>query len=298
MKKIISLFLVLIAAFFTSCSRSEKNIGSPENPIVFALSKPYYEKLSKEKAEIFEKKLNEKTGLFVKLSEISQSAEMIEAIGAGKIDSAMVSVNEYLIARQDYRSYPILQALRGKGEKKYFSGIVVLDKNIKSIDDLQGKKIAARDPYSIGSFVLPTLFFSVNKNKPTFVFTGSYENSLKKLISNEVAAASLYEKMIKANKDLKLIQIMGPIPNEPVICRKDLDANLCLKIKEALLSIVNEKDGKELISSMADITGFDEVNSEAYKDLHETILNSGKDIYSLVPDSVNLKKIQEPYYFD
>lgn len=298
MKKIISLSLALSSVFFISCSRSEKNIGSPENPIVFGLSRPYYEKLGEEKTKILEKKLNEKIGLFVKLSEIPKSADMIEAIGAGKIDSALISVNEYLIVRQDYKSYPVLQVLRGNGEKKYFSGIVVLDKNIKSIDELQGEKIAARDPYSIGSFVLPSLFFSKDKNKPIFVFTGSYENSLEKLLSHEVKAASLYEKMIKANKDLKLIQIMGPIPNEPVICRKDFDANLCLKIKEALISIANEKDSKELLSSMADITGFDEVNSQAYKDLHETILNSGKDIYSLVPDSVNLRKIQEPYYFD
>ncbi|GAB4033158.1 MAG: phosphate/phosphite/phosphonate ABC transporter substrate-binding protein [Elusimicrobiota bacterium] len=294
MKKTI---VLLLSLFSFGCFRSEKNLGSPQNPLVLGLSKPYYEKLSSEAFSLLEKKINEKVGLFVKVEKFPESAGLIKQIGAGKVDMALLSVNEYLIARQDYKALPVLQVLRGK-EKKYFAGIAAIDRSINSIDDLKGKKIAARDPYSISGFVLPSMFFVKEKIKPHFVFTGSHEESIKRLFTGEVQAASVYENMIKADKRLRLIQIMGPVPNEPVICRKGLKPELCLRLKDALLSIAMEKEGKEILHSMADITGFDPVIADVYRDLHEIILYSGQDIYSLVPDSADLRKIQEPYYFD
>ncbi|NLI09785.1 MAG: phosphate/phosphite/phosphonate ABC transporter substrate-binding protein [Elusimicrobia bacterium] len=295
MKKI----LILVFAFtFFACFRSEKNIGSKDNPIIIALSYPYAEKLSSSDLSYLESYLNSKTGFFVKLSIYRDSVSLIKDFGAGKTDAALVTVNEYLIARQDYKANPVLQIVRGKGEKKYFAGIAVADKNINSLDDLKGKKIAARDPYSISGFILPGMFFAKEKIKPQFIFTGSHEASVKKVFSKEADAAAVYEKMIKADKRLKLIQIMGPVPNEPFICRKKFNSDYCARISDALLSFSSDKKGAQILSLMADISRFEPVNADVYSDLHEIILYSGKDIYSLVPESYKLSKINEPYYFD
>ncbi len=295
MKKITALFLVL---FSFACFRNEKTVGTKNNPIVVALSAPYFQKLSDSDLSYFEAYLNSKVGLFVKVEPYREPSNLIKDIGAGKADASLMTVNEYLIARQDYKSVPVLRVLRGKRENKYFAGIAAADKSINSLDDLKGKVIASRDPYSISGFVLPAIFFSKEKIKPKFIFTGSHEAAVKKLFDKEAQAVSIYEKMIKADKRLKLLQIMGPVPNEPFVCRKGLKEGVCERLKDALLSMPADKRSAQILLSMADITGFEPVLPEVYADLHEIILYSGKDIYSLVPESYKLSKIHEPYYFD
>jgi len=294
------ILFILIAFFSFGCSRNENNIGMSENPLIIGLSKSYFEKLSNEDISFLEKYISQQIGLIAKIDKVDESAVLIEKIGSGKIDTALLTLNEYFIARQDYKVNPILQVVRVKDEKKYYAGIAVLVKNkgIKSFEDLNGKKIGARSPYSMSGFILPSLFFLNAKLKPEFVFTGSNEKSIKRLYKGELDAISVYRKMIDSNKNLKLIQPMGPIPNEPWICRKDLKKEYCDRIKAAIKSLSELKEGKTILSKMADISYFDEVDHQDYKETYDIIYNMGKDIYSLVPDGINLKKINEPYYFD
>lgn len=295
MRKIV---LLLLPLFSFACFRNEKTLGTKDNPVVVALSAAYFQKLSDSDLSYFQSYLNLKAGFFVKVETYKESASLIKDIGSGKVDASIMTVNEYLIARQEYKAVSVLRILRGKKENKYFAGIAVADESIHSLDDLKGKTIASRDPYSISGFILPAILFSKKDIKPKFIFTGSHEEAVKKLFDKQAQAVSTYEKIIKADRRLKLLQIMGPVPNEPFVCRKDLKEGICERLKDVLLSMPADKRGAQILLSMSDITGFEAVSPDVYADLHEMILYSGKDIYSLVPEGYKLYKINEPYYFD
>jgi phosphonate transport system substrate-binding protein len=298
MKKNIIVFSMFLSFF--ACSRNENKVGLPDNPLVIGFSSSYFEKLTDNDINFLENYFSKDIGLSIKIKKFANSVDLIKDIGASKVDSGILTLNEYFIARQDYKVIPILQAIRGKNEKEYYADLVVLssNKDINSFNDLKGKKIASRDPYSISGFILPSIFLVKAAIKPEFVFTGSHQESLKKLEEGSVDAASVYEHMVKGDKKFKVIQIMGPVPNEPWICRKNLRKDYCQRIENAVESLNKTKEGREILLKMADIKSFDKVSPQEYKELYEIIYNMGKDIYSLVPDSVVLKKINEPYYFD
>lgn len=291
-------YLVIVVLFFVSCSRNEKSIGSRENPVVIGLSYPYYENLSEKDFNKLKSKIENDMGLFIDFKTEKDSVAILELIGRKKVDIAFLTLNEYLIAREYYQVKPKLMVLRDKNKNSYYGVIATFSNNIKKIEDLNGKKIATRSPYSISGFVLPSIVFSKLKIKPQFVFTESFENAVDMLKKGEVDAASFYKSLVEKDKSLKLIHEFGPIPNEPVVCRSRFDDFLCSKFMNEFVKLSQEKEFKEIFSKMADITGFEEVQLSDYRDLHQILREYSSSIYSLIPEGIKIKKISEEYRMD
>jgi len=296
MKKIY--FIFFLSLFFVGCFRSEKNIGTDNNPLILALSKPYFENLTREDMKMFEDGLKRYSGLNVKLKTVADSVEIIENLGGKKADLAFLTINEYLIGREEYKIIPVLQFVRRGGEKEYYGVIASLNKNIKNLNDINGKKFGSRNVYSISSFVLPSILFVKGGINPEFVFSDSYEESYKMIKEGKIDAAGFYKHFAINHKDLNVIYEIGPIPNEPVVCRKDLRPEICERIKTTLLSMSKDKDFSGIFKKMADIDGFSETDVKKYAEIHNTVKNYSKGIYSLIPDGIKIRKLNEDYSFN
>lgn len=293
------LFLIAIFSFFIiGCFRNEKNIGSDKDPVILALSKPYFENLSQEEIKKFEDGLKRYSGLNVIVQTVGDSVEIIEKIGSKKADVVFLTINEYLIGREEYKIIPILQFVRRGGEKEYYGVIASLNKNIKNLNDINGKKFGSRNVYSISSFVLPSILFVKGGINPEFVFSDSYEESYKMIKEGKIDAAGFYKHFTINHKDLNVIYEIGPIPNEPVVCRKDLKSEICERIKTTLLSMSKDKDFSDIFKKMADIEGFSETDVKRYAEIHNTVKNYSKGIYSLIPDGIKIRKLNEDYNFN
>jgi ABC-type phosphate/phosphonate transport system substrate-binding protein len=279
MKKMI-LFFIIATVFVSSCTRKESNVGEIANPIVIGLSKPYFEKLTKDDIKLLEKRIIKDTGYDVVIKKFDDSIELIKHIGSKRVDIAFTTLNEYLIAREEYRV------------------IATLDENIKSIHMLNGKKFVSRSPYSISGFVLPSILFLKANVKVDFIFSGSFEESYKMLKEKKADAGGFYKNFASNHKDLKVIYEIGPVPNEPVIARKKLKKEIIDRIKNEIISLSNDKEFKELFKKMADIDGFSEANVSDYVEIHNVIKNYSNGIYSLIPDGVSIKKLNEEYNFN
>ena len=296
MKKMI-LFCIMGIVFISSCTRKESNIGEIANPIVIGLSKPYFEKLTKDDIKLLEKRIMKDTGYDVILKKFDDSINLIKHIGSKRVDIAFTTLNEYLIAREEYRVQPILSIIRN-GKKEYYGIIATLDENIKSIHMLNGKKFVSRSPYSISGFVLPSILFLKANVKVDFIFSGSFEESYKMLKEKKADAGGFYKNFALDHKDLKVIYEIGPVPNEPVIARKRLKKEIIDKIKNEIISLSNDKEFKEIFKKMADIGGFLDANVSDYVEIHNVIKNHSKSIYSLIPDGISIKKLNEEYNFN
>jgi phosphonate transport system substrate-binding protein len=296
----IRFFSIFFAFVFilSSCSRRESNIGSYSNPFIIGLSMPYFENLSSDEIKKFEESLKNLSGLNFSVKTYKDSIDIINAIGSKKIDCAFVTTNEYLIAREDYRVTPVLKLIRRGNEKEYYGVIASLDKNIKNLNDINGKKFASRSVYSISSFVLPSILFLKGGINPDFVFTNSYDESYKMLKEGKVDVAGFYKHFAINQKDLNVIYEIGPIPNEPVICRKNLSADIVNKFRTAAIDLSNDKSLKDILKKMADIDGFVQADIKDYAEIHKAIKNYSKGIYSLIPDGIRIRKLNEDYNFN
>lgn len=287
----------LLISFLTGCFRNEKNIGSEKNPLIIAFSYPYYQNLSEIDFLKLKNRLESSLKIHVDFKTIKNSVDILEEIGSRKIDISFLTLNEYLIGREYYKVEPKLKIIRD-GSGSYYGVIATIYRDIKSIEMLNGKKIATRSPYSVSGFILPSIVFSKLKIKPIFVFTDSFEIALDKLKKGEVDAVTVYKKMIEKDKNLRIINEFGPIPNEPVVCRNGLDELLCGKVINEFVKIISEKEYKDIFKKMADITGFEEVNISEYKELHKIIKENQYSLYKFIPEGIRIKKLSEEYRID
>lgn len=294
MKKILGLSVFIL--FLSACFKSEKDLGSISNPVVIGLSKPYFENLSSDELKKFENSLKELTGINVVVEGYDNSIDIIKKFGNKKVDFAFLTINEYLIAREDYRVKPVLKVVRRGNETEYYSVITTLNKEIKTLKDINGKKFCSRSVYSISSFVLPSILFIKGGINPSFVFSNSYEESYKLLKEGKVDVASFYKDFVSQHKDLNVIYEIGPIPNESVVVRNGVKEDVILKIKNGLYEM--SKRYPDILKKMADINGFTEANLKDYAEIHKIIRNYSKGIYSLVPDGIEIRKLNEEYNFN
>ncbi|MBC7753617.1 MAG: PhnD/SsuA/transferrin family substrate-binding protein, partial [Moraxellaceae bacterium] len=63
---------------------------------------------------------------------------------------------------------------------------------------------------------------------------------------------------------VKILQITGPIPNDPLVFRKDLPEELKTKVAEALKKYLTTPDGKKIMFDMYHITDFKAANDADY----------------------------------
>lgn len=290
--------LLFSSVFLTSCIRNEKTIGSYKNPLVIGLSYSYYENLSERDFYKLKNRLEKDLGLKVDFKTIKDSVDILEEIGRKRIDIAFLTLNEYLIAREYYYAEPKIMILRREKEDFYYGAIITNRKDINKIEDLDHKKVAARSPYSISGFILPSIVFSKAGIKPQFIFTDSHDVSLEKLMNNEVDAACVYKSLVLGKKGFKIVYEFGPIPNEPVVCRKSLDKFLCNRVVNEFMLLVNDVEFKGIFEKMAGITGFVDANPSDYKDIHKLIKDNFHSIYLLVPQGIVIKKLSEEYRID
>jgi len=289
---------LLPALLLAGCSRrDEASLGTPGNPLVVALS-PAHAPASADALAFIKKHLEAASGLSVELTAAKSQSDAILAFGAGRTDAGLVTLEEYLVAREEYGVRAGLQALRGAGLSEYEGVLLTRSGGPLKVADLSGKKVGFVGPYSVSGFTLPALFLEKAGVKAEPVFCSSHEEALKKLLGGEIAAAATYARQAARAPGLKVLAVTGEVPNEPVVFRKELSKEKAEAVKAAFISLSSTPEGRKALAAVADITGFKPVNEDVYRPLHELLLTGGKAVYDLVPDGWNIYRLSQPYMPD
>ncbi|MDP7422729.1 MAG: phosphate/phosphite/phosphonate ABC transporter substrate-binding protein [bacterium] len=151
-------------------------------------------------------------------------------------------------------------------DKLVYKGLIVTlaDSTYHTLEDLKGTTFAYVDRNSGSGFFYPNRLFKKKGINPlTFfekvVFTNSHDQSLHG-VSNDHYAAAVYEGLIlkgdkNINPQFRVITPTDSIPNDPVVVRRDLDPGLKHKLKEAMLTMHENEDGKEVMSHLKELRG-------------------------------------------
>jgi len=205
---------------------------------------------------------------------------IIEALRAGKLDVAYLGPFSYVLASSVANVEAFAVAVTKKtGQSSYKSLIVARkDSGIQSLADLKGHTFAFVDPSSASGHLFPkaglqqagfdpaTLFSRV-------LFSGSHDASILAVANNKVDAAAVADRILASaiakgmvkQDDLQVVWTSRPIPESPMVWRKNLDPALKEKIAAALASVKDVPWGDQ-----GQLDGFQPTSDAAYDVVRET----------------------------
>ncbi|OFZ31810.1 MAG: phosphonates-binding protein [Bdellovibrionales bacterium RIFCSPHIGHO2_01_FULL_40_29] len=274
-----------------SCTNS-KTLGSKENPIRFFLIPAQDMQTLSDNGKVLQEYLTKETGLNVQVDLPVNFIAVVEAFGSKRADAAIINTFGYILAHDKYGVEARLK-LMNRGRDEYYGQIIArADSKIKSVKDIHNKKFAFVDPASTSGYLLPMRLFKEQNVKPKeHVFSGRHDTVVAAVYQNRVDAGATFHTpadeegpkdarmLLKTQypdvyEKIKILQLTGPIPNDPVAFRKDLPEEIKVKIAEALIKYIKTPDGAKVLHAMYHITDFKKAEDKDY----DLVRNYLKDI--------------------
>lgn len=205
---------------------------------------------------------------------------VIEALRAKHLDIAYLGPFSYVLATTvtPVEAFVIAETAKA-GRTYYHSQIITLKTSgIQTIDDLKGRNFAFVDPASTSGYAFPLagLLKAGIEPKRDFknvIFTGAHDANAVAVANGKVDAATIADRILDAaiakghikSEQIHVVWRSAPIPESPMVWRKDLPDDLKAKIKAGFLGI---KDFNW--SDQGKLNGFRETNDAAYDVVRET----------------------------
>jgi len=157
------------------------------------------------------------------------------------------------------------------GSVLYEGQIVVRqDSEFFAVKDLRGRVFAYVDRYSGSGFFFPNIYMEQQGIRPLeffsrVEFTQSHRSSILGLLDGSYDAAAVFSANLVegSSEELRVIARTGPIPNDPVVVRKDLEQGLKGKIASALLNMHTDNQGAEYLKILTRLRGTEKFVAES-----------------------------------
>ena len=157
-------------------------------------------------------------------------------------------------------------------ESVLYSGQIVVrgDSEFKSIHDLRGHRFAYVDRFSGSGFYFPNIYLAAEGIKPLdffseVAFTQSHRSSIVGVLDKRYDAAAVFSSdlVYESGEGLRVIARTGPIPNDPLVVRADLDSGLKKQVEQAMLTMHEDKKGIEYLNTLKILRGTTKYVAEA-----------------------------------
>ncbi|MCK6598652.1 MAG: phosphate/phosphite/phosphonate ABC transporter substrate-binding protein [Bdellovibrionaceae bacterium] len=292
--KLFSMLLTLALFGLVGCTKQTAQLGSKENPIKFHFVPSVDAKVLEANSKEFLKYLEANTPYKYELSVPQSYVAVVESFGTKKADIAALNSFGYLMAHDKYGAEARLVVLR-HGSATYQSQFIVKnDSSIKKLEDLGGKKIAFVDPSSTSGYLLPMKTLKDKKIEPKeTIFSMKHDSVVTKVYLGEVdAGATFYSpptdgKMEDARRlvltqypdvesKVKILDLSDPIPNDPIVFRKDMPEDMKKKITDVLMKFISTDDGKRAFREMYGVTDLKVTTDAEYEPVRKLLTSIGK----------------------
>lgn len=227
--------------------------------------------------------IGEKMGKKVKLIQRQTYAEMNDLVKKKEVFAAFVCSGPYVEAHDEF-GMELIAVPQMYNDTIYYSYIIVQkDSNIKSFEELRGKKFAFTDSLSNTGKIAPTYFLSkLNETPDTFfsdyIFSGSHDNSIEAVAKNLADGAAvdnlIWEYINKRNPEFtsgtKIIDKLGPYAIPPMVTHPDTDPELKENLRSILLNMDKDEKGKRILSEI-EIEKFVVIDDVSYDSVREMV---------------------------
>ena len=227
--------------------------------------------------------LSERLGVKVEAFTASNYIGVVEGLGSGSVDFGIIPPFSSLLAQKQSNAKPILTSKGKTGKPGYTAELYVRkDSGIKSLQDVKGKKVAFVDPSSSSGYIYPGAMLvnaGLNLDKDiSYQFSGGHDKSLQLLLNKDVDVIATFDGVEdryakdfpQAKTDIQKLATSDMIPGVMVTTSGKMDKELQEKLEKALRDIEKDPKMKEMFTKMFRITGFTDVDQDAYKKVEAT----------------------------
>ncbi len=227
--------------------------------------------------------LSERLGVKVEAFTASNYIGVVEGLGSGSVDFGIIPPFSSLLAQKQSNAKPILTSKGKTGKPGYTAELYVRkDSGIKSLQDVKGKKVAFVDPSSSSGYIYPGAMLvnaGLNLDKDiSYQFSGGHDKSLQLLLNKDVDVIATFDGVEdryakdfpQAKTDIQKLATSDMIPGVMVTISSKMDKELQEKLEKALRDIEKDPKMKEMFTKMFSITGFTDVDQDAYKKVEAT----------------------------
>ncbi len=275
-------------------AKEEPALGTAENPIIWALTPSQDTQKVLAGAEPIAQYIEEKTGIVIKPVVPTDYTAQQEAICSGEAQMAALNTFGYIRAKARGCAEVALVSVRF-GATSYKGQIIAnVDSGIQEVKDLVGKTFCRPDPESTSGWVIPMLTMLAEgidpeKDLAEIVDTGGHDATVIGVYKGDCDAGATFQDARVLVEDefpdvkdkVVVIATSAPIPNDNISFRPDFPKELRDKIVEALLSLNETEEGKELLKGLFSWQGLEPAEDSFYDGFRQQLEAAGITIEEL-----------------
>lgn len=289
MKKLLLGMVLWGPVVLGGCHLKKDVLGTAENPIKFHLVPAVDAKVLTDNSKILKDYLEKNTPYKYQITIPQNFVAVVESFGTKRADVAAINTYGYYLAHKQYGVEARLTVIR-YGSATYQSQFLArADGKIKTLKDLQGKKVAFVDPASTSGYLLPLKTLKDRKIEPKdTVFAMKHDSVVTMIYQGQVDAGATYysppqngqledaRRLVKTQypdveQKVKIIELSEPIPNDPIVFRKDMPEEMKEKIVDTLLQFAATPEGQKSLDLMLGATNLKKSTDSDYDSVREML---------------------------
>ncbi len=269
-------------------------LGTPENPVIWVLTPSQETQKVLAGAEPIAKYVEEKTGIVIKPVVPTDYTAQQEALCSGEAHMAALNTFGYIRAHARGCADVALVSVR-YGSTSYAGQIIThVDSGIKEVKDLAGKTFCRPDPESTSGWIIPMLTMLAEgidpeKDLKEIVDTGGHDAVVIGVYKKDCDAGATFQdarvlvedEFPDVKEKVVVIATSAPIPNDNISFRPDFPPELREKIVQALLTLNETEEGKELLKGLFSWQGLERADDTFYDGFRQQLEAAGLTIEEL-----------------
>lgn len=278
-RKFVLIFLLAGVLSFPAASRAEQKeflIGLIPELNVFK---------QRERFQPLADYLSEKAGIKVKVTILSKYGGIVERFKTQKMDGAFFGSFTGATAIKELGVEPLARPVNLDGSSTYHGYIFVRkDSGIKSVKDMKDKRMAFVDKATTAGYIFPVAYLkengvkNIDKYFREYYFTGSHDAAIYAVLNGkaDIGAAkhSVYDRVKRddprVENELTILAESPKVPSNGLCVRKDLPKTIKEKLKNALLNIDKDPNGKVVLEKFGALK-FIETKASDYQPVFDLI---------------------------
>ena len=187
--------------------------------------------------------LERKTSLRFKLRLPAPGATVVDELGNGNVQFAIVGPLTYLQAHEEHGVEPLVRGLNQQRRGEYRASIIVAPPSqVHHVSDLRRRRFAFGSPTSTQGHLIPRIMLHQARvplaELASFEFAGSHVESADAVLSGRCDAAAVQDTLARSLETRGLVRIIAmsdAYPSSGIVVGSGVDASVRSTVRAALL---------------------------------------------------------------
>jgi phosphonate transport system substrate-binding protein len=236
-------------------------------------------------------------------------AEVLAAFAAGRADVAWLATPAYLLASErhgvqarwrglrqgmsDYRGQWLVQADAVRQERDLAP--------LRALEDIENTSVGYTDPHSTTGYLFPRAMLRQAGVRPASeTLMGGDAQAVLAVYRGEVDAVATFWALPRSDATpgdarvliatahpdvfarVKVLRLSDPIPNDPIVYRRDLDRALTERLSLVLVELGRSDEGRSLLQSLYGINGLTPTQDSDYDGVRAVVQTLDLDLETML----------------